>query len=164
MSSASDVLALRPAVLTDLGALEELEFDCFDSDRFSRRRWRYLLTQAHAVTLVLEDLQAVHDDERLQGYAMVLLRTHSRRALLHSLCVHPQVRRHGQAMRLLAACEAQAVAAGADTLWLDVHVDNHAALRLYQRCGYHRYSWEDDVYEDGGAAWRMEKHLAHVTA
>lgn len=151
---------LRIAVPADLEALEELEFDCFDSDRFSRRRWRYLLSnKAHAVTWVLEDKRAAHEDERLLGYAMVLLRTGSRRALLHSLCVHPRARRNGHAVCLLMACERLALDEGANTLWLDVHVENRAALTLYQRHDYERYSWEDDVYEDGGAAWRMEKRL-----
>lgn len=153
------LLPIRHASLTDLEALEELEFDCFDTDRFSRRRWRYLLTHAHAITLVLEDPQAANEDECLMGYAMVLLRVGSRRALLHSLCVHPRLRRRGNAARLLAACEALVHAQGGWVMWLDVHVDNKDALRLYQRNGYERYGWEADVYEDGGAAWRMEKYL-----
>lgn len=159
MSFEVPTLFLRQAVLADLDALEELEFDCFDSDRFSRRRWRYLLGRAHATTLVLEDKQASNDDERLLGYAMVLTRANSRRALLYSLCVHPRVQRQGYAAQLLAACEDWVGKEGITMLWLDVHVDNKVALRLYERHGFNRYSWEDDVYEDGGAAWRMEKHM-----
>lgn len=152
-------VSIRQASLDDLDALEELEFDCFDSDRFSRRRWRYLLMKAHAATWVLEDEQAEDEEDRLVGYAMVLLRARSRRALLHSLCVHPRVRRQGHAVRLLEACEAYVRMQGAQVLWLDVHVENETAIRLYRGCGYERYGWEADVYEDGGAAWRMEKFL-----
>lgn len=162
MSSEVPILSLRQAGLADLDALEELEFDCFNSDRFSRRRWRYLLGRAHAITLVLEDERALYEDERLLGYVMVLLRKNSRRALLHSLCIHPRIQRQGYAVQLLNACERLANQEGICTLWLDVHVDNKTALRLYEHHGFNRYSWEDAVYEDGGAAWRMEKHLSHM--
>lgn len=159
-------LSIRRATISDLDALEELEFDCFDSDRFSRRRWRYLLQQANAVTLVLDTNSNAHTiggDEQLLGYAMLLLRMHSQRALLHSLCVHPRVQRQGLGAKLLTTCESLAKAKGANMLWLDVHAENSTAQRLYQRHGYYRYAWEDNVYEDGGAAWRMEKLLSSTT-
>lgn len=154
-------LLIRQAIPSDLEALEELEFDCFDSDRFSRRRWRYLLQKAHAVTFVLDVKNyAGNSDERLLGYGMLLLRTRSQRALLHSLCVHPCIQQQGYGAKLLVACEKYALSTGANMLWLDVHADNWIAQRLYQHHGYYRYAWEDDVYEDGGAAWRMEKSLS----
>ena len=45
---------LRPATLEDLDALVDLENISFDSDGFSRRVFRYLLTEAHAETLVIK--------------------------------------------------------------------------------------------------------------
>ena len=151
-------MQIRSAAPDDIDALEELEFDCFDSDRFSRRRWRYLLTRARAITLVLEN-SAVAEDERLCGYAMLLLRQGSHRALLHSLCVHPRCQRQLLGTRLLLAIEQRAQREGARAVWLDVHVDNAPALALYRRAGYERTHWEANVYEDGGDAWRMEKLL-----
>lgn len=45
---------LRPATLDDIPTLLEIENACFKGDRLSRRQFRYMLTKAHAVTLVDE--------------------------------------------------------------------------------------------------------------
>lgn len=154
-------LHCRHACLDDLDALEELEFDCFDSDRFTRRRWRYMLTRAHAVTLVLEALPVTSSpSEELQGYGMLLLRTNSDIGHVHSLCIHPDWQRNGEGCRLLKALEAVAIEKQCRRLRLHVHVDNNVAQRLYTRHGYWRYYWHDEFYEDGAAAWVFEKQLS----
>lgn len=150
---------LRPARPNDLDALEELEFDCFDSDRFSRRRWRHLLTRGHAVTLVIDSEHGPSPAEMLWGYVMLLLRRNSDIGHLYSLCVHPDRQRQQWGTRLMAAIEAAASQAGCQRLRLHVHVDNLAAQRLYAQHGYRRYYWHDDFYEDGAAAWLLEKTL-----
>lgn len=151
-------LVIRPVARADLDALEELEFDCFDSDRFSRRRWRYLLTRAHALTLVLEDSNA-DEEETLCGYAMVLLRRGSRKATLHSFCIHPRCQAQGLGAILLNAIEQAAIERGVQEMRLGVHADNSRAQRLYKRAGYERFGYEEESYEDGGAAWYMERTL-----
>ncbi|MEE4377380.1 MAG: ribosomal-protein-alanine acetyltransferase, partial [Candidatus Competibacteraceae bacterium] len=45
------MISLRQATLDDLDALVILENRCFSSDKLSRRRFRYMLTKAHATTL-----------------------------------------------------------------------------------------------------------------
>lgn len=153
-------LLCRHARLDDVDALEELEFDCFDSDRFTRRRWRYMLTRAHALTLVLaSDTPTPLQDDELHGYAMLLLRTNSDIGHVHSLCIHPDRQRQGEGARLLQALEAAAVNEKCARLRLHVHMDNEVAQRLYKRHGYRRYHWHDDFYEDGAAAWVLEKRL-----
>lgn len=151
-------MSIRPAMPADLDALEELEFDCFDSDRFSRQRWRHLLTRANAITLVLEDGNA-DEEEALCGYAMVLLRRGSRKASLHSFCIHPRCQAQGLGRILLKTIEQAAVERGVQEMRLGVHADNDRAQRLYRRAGYERFGYEEDAYEDGGAAWYMERRL-----
>lgn len=151
-------LSIRPAMPADLDALEELEFDCFDSDRFSRRRWRHLLTRAHAITLVLEDSNA-DEEEALCGYAMALLRRGSRKATLHSFCIHPRCQARGLGSMLLGAIEQAVAKRGVQEMTLGVHADNNRAQRLYRRAGYERFGYAEEAYEDGGAAWYMERTL-----
>ncbi|HNI64115.1 MAG TPA: ribosomal-protein-alanine acetyltransferase, partial [Pseudomonadales bacterium] len=57
---------IRPARLSDLTALLAIENRCFQTDRLSRRNFRYLLTQAKAATLLLAA------DGAVQGYVMLL--------------------------------------------------------------------------------------------
>ncbi|MEC9483510.1 MAG: GNAT family N-acetyltransferase, partial [Halomonas sp.] len=60
---------LRPATPNDLAALCQLELDCFEGDRFSRRQLAHLLTRANAVTWL-----AVAEDGALHGYGTLLFR------------------------------------------------------------------------------------------
>ncbi|MGJ8523284.1 Mycothiol acetyltransferase [Carnimonas sp. R-84981] len=155
-------MMIRPARISDIDELEELEFDCFDDDvAFSRRQWRHLLTRANALTLVIEsaDRQAP-SGQYLWGYAMLLLRRNSSKARLYSLCVEPRVQRQGLARRLLGNAENAAIARGCSSAMLEVRADNRAALALYRRLGWLPQGWIDNYYSDGCAAWRMIKPLS----
>ena len=57
---------IRPASLSDVNALDAIERHCFESDRITRRQWRYMLSKAHADVLVDEDAAG------LLGYVLVL--------------------------------------------------------------------------------------------
>ena len=145
---------LRPAHPSDLDALCQLELDCFDGDRFSRRQLAHLLKGANAVTLL-----AVADDGRLLGYGTLLLRRNSRQARLYSFCVRPTARGAGLGRRLLEALEAEVHRRELAAITLEVRADNRVALGLYRRAGYQLVRWIDDYYVDGCAAWQMHKRL-----
>ncbi|MBD3897649.1 GNAT family N-acetyltransferase [Halomonas sp. ML-15] len=145
---------LRPAHPSDLDALCQLELDCFDGDRFSRRQLAHLLKGANAVNLI-----AVADDGTLLGYGTLLLRRNSRQARLYSFCVRPLARGDGLGRRLLEALEAEARHRDLAAITLEVRADNRVALGLYRRAGYQLVRWLDDYYIDGCAAWQMQKRL-----
>lgn len=75
-------------------------------------------------------------------------------AELLTLAVHPASRRQGLGARLLAAFEAQAVAAGAEEALLEVATTNAAARGLYVRAGYAEVGLRRGYYRPatGGAA------------
>ncbi|PAU76529.1 GNAT family N-acetyltransferase [Halomonas salipaludis] len=145
---------LRSAHPSDLDALCQLEHDCFDGDRFSRRQLAHLLKGANAVTLL-----AVADAGTLLGYGTLLLRRNSRQARLYSFCVRPEARGGGLGRRLLDALEAEARYRELAAITLEVRADNRVALGLYRRAGFQLVRWLDDYYVDGCAAWQMQKRL-----
>ena len=145
---------IRPATLQDLDALVALENRCFDSDRLSRRQFRYMLTRANAVTLV-----AVDAADGVQGYVLVLFHAGTSLARLYSIALDPQARGQGLATTLLQAAEAAAAERGCVDMRLEVRPDNAAAIALYERHGYRRFGTFDDYYEDHMEALRYEKRL-----
>ena len=79
---------IREAQVKDIDTLVEIENLSFETDRFSRRSFRYLLTKANALSFVEES------DEVVRGYATLLFHAGISLARLYSIAVHPQY--HGQ--------------------------------------------------------------------
>lgn len=145
---------IRPALLTDIPSLSEIEVRCFESDRLSRRQFRYMLTRAHAATLVFEQ------PGRILGYVLVLFSRATSMGRLYSIAVDPDARGTGIARALVAAAEGAARERERAYLRLEVRQDNEASLGLFQSLGYRRFGELSDYYEDHMDAWRLEKTLA----
>ena len=77
---------------------------------------------------------AVEAEESLVG--LVLARTAAGEAEILTLAVAPSARRGGIGLALTEAACGACAAAGAQALWLEVAVDNAAALALYGRAGF----------------------------
>ncbi|HET8551295.1 MAG TPA: GNAT family N-acetyltransferase/peptidase C39 family protein [Gammaproteobacteria bacterium] len=148
---------IRPATLDDLEPLVRLEEHCFDSDRLSRRNFRYLIGRGNAALLV--DVQG----DVLRGYALVLFRTGTSLARLYSIAVAPEHRGGGIAQALLERAEDVSRERDCIAMRLEIRVDNAAAERLYRKMGYRPFGTYPDYYEDHADALRMEKSLiAHL--
>jgi ribosomal-protein-alanine acetyltransferase len=144
---------IRKAVLADLDQLVALEQRAFQTDQFSRRTFRYLLTRANAISLVYEL------DDRVVGYCVLLFHTGTSLARVYSLAVDPDYQGRGIARELMEAVEAHAIEHSCVALRLEVRVDGAAAINLYERLGYKKIGKVEDYYEDGQAAYRYEKRL-----
>lgn len=144
---------VRHALPHDVPALLQLEAS-FPSDRLSRRSFRHLIANAHAVVLVFE-MQG-----KIVGDAVVLFRRNTRYARLYSLVVDPQHQQHGIARTLVRAAEDTAVKKGCVRIGLELRTDNHAALHLYKNRGYVPARRKEAYYEDGSAALCMRKDIA----
>ncbi len=145
---------IRPAILSDLGALLRLENACFDSDRISRRQFRYLLTRGHASTLVAER------DGDLLGYVLVLFSRATSVARLYSIAVTTQARGQGLGQTLVKAAEDAAWEQERAYLRLEIRRDNLASQTLFEQAGYRRFGVLSDYYEDHMEALRYEKTLS----
>ena len=143
---------LRPARLDDLPALLELE-QHFPGDRLSRRSLRRLILGTQADVLVYEH------DSAVVANCVMLYRSNSARARLYSLIVHPKHQGCGIAATLLHAAEQAALRRGCAVLSLEVRTDNSAALRLYQKAGFHLAQQIPRYYQDHSAALRFAKPL-----
>jgi putative acetyltransferase len=65
-----------------------------------------------------------------------LMRRSAGQGELKRMFVDPAARGHGSGRALLDAIEAAARAGGIGPLQLETGIHNHAAIRLYRRCGY----------------------------
>lgn len=84
----------------------------------------------------------------------ILLRTVADEAEILTLAVRPAARRSGLGRALVAAGAAEALRAGARSLYLEVAQDNTAALALYHRAGFAEAGRRPGYYRrvDGPAA------------
>ena len=146
---------IRQATGQDIPELLRIENESFDSDRFTERNFRHLLSRAHATTFVDEG-----EDGRLRGYATVLYNRGTSLARLYSMAVSRESRSLGIGRALLQAVENAAREHEAAYIRLEVRVDNDRARALYERAGYRRFAISHEYYEDGVDAERMEKLLA----
>lgn len=142
--------AIRPASLSDIAAILEIEDQAFATDRLSPRSLKRLVGAPGAAFLVAES------EGELGGYALVLFRRGARIARLYSLATAQAARGRGLASALLNAVEAEAGRRGANALRLEVRCDNAAVRALYRNRGYCEIGERADYYQDGEGAVRME--------
>ncbi|ALG66681.1 GNAT family N-acetyltransferase/peptidase C39 family protein [Beggiatoa leptomitoformis] len=145
---------IRPAHLDDIDALLVIENECFNTDRLSRRNFRYLLSKAHAHTIVEEE-QGV-----IRGYTMLLLSRGTSMARLYSLAIRPAYQQRGIAKTLFATAEEIALAHDCVSLRLETRGDNIIMQGLVKKNGYKYFDEVSDYYEDHMRALRFEKFLA----
>lgn len=144
---------IRKAILSDLDALVALENRSFETDRLSRRSFRYLLTKANAITLVAKDKGG------LVGYVTVLFNAGTSLARLYSIAVDETVNGRGTGRALVMAAEQAAIEGECVVMRLEVRRDNAASLALFRRLGYREFGSYRDYYEDHMEALRFEKEL-----
>ena len=147
--------AIREATLDDVDQLVRLENASFDTDRLTRRQFRYMLTRGHAYTLV-----AAGERAGLAGYVMALFSRGTSVARLYSIAVAREARGGGVAQALVVAVEAAVWRADRAYMRLEIRRDNLASQALFEGLGYRRFGVLCDYYEDHMEALRYEKTLA----
>jgi ribosomal protein S18 acetylase RimI-like enzyme len=146
---------IREATLDDVDALNKLENACFDTDRISRRSFRWMIEKGHSLLLV------ALVDQQLVGYVLLLYSKGTSLGRVYSLAVDARYRKAGIAARLMQEAETQALDDGRSFLRLEVRPDNHGAISLYEKLDYQPFDIVTDFYEDHADALRMMKVLHH---
>jgi ribosomal protein S18 acetylase RimI-like enzyme len=144
---------IRAAVHADIDQLLALERRAFVTDHMSRRSLLRFATNPQAALLVADR------DGSIDGYALVLFREGSDVARLYSIAVAPESAGRGLGTNLLTAAEEAAIARQRSILRLEVHENNAAAIRRYEKSGYRHFGHHRHYYEDRGHALRFEKRL-----
>jgi ribosomal protein S18 acetylase RimI-like enzyme len=145
---------VRVATLEDLEPLAAMEERCFETDRISRRQFRYMLTRANAATFVCTRRGA------LLGYVLILFSHGTSMARLYSIAVAQEARRLGVGRILVETAEHAARENDRAYLRLEVRKDNPASIALFHSLGYKQFGEYADYYEDHADALRLEKSLA----
>jgi len=144
---------IRAATLSDLTALVGIEERCFETDRLSRRQWRYMLTRAHAAVLVEEQ------GGQVLGYVLLLFSRATSVARIYSIAVDQAARGRQLGQRLVEAAERETRERGRAYVRLEIRRDNIRSQRLFEGMGYRRFGVLDDYYEDHMEGIRFEKSL-----
>lgn len=84
---------------------------------------------------------------------MILCRALAGEAEVLTLAVDPGARRQGVARALVAAAAVAARSAGAGAMFLEVAVDNHPAIALYEAQGFGRAGRRPSYYDRGGGIY-----------
>lgn len=141
------------AHINDIPGILEIEELCFDSDRFSKRQFRYLLTKANSAFWV------VKSGNRTAAYIILLRHSGSQVLRIYSIAVHPDFRGRGIAGLLLEKAKSDAIENGSKYIGLEVRKDNTTAIKMYENAGFIMHGIKHNYYTDGSDAIKMVKTL-----
>jgi ribosomal-protein-alanine acetyltransferase len=147
-------IIITPADSENIEDLLAIENRCFESDRISRRSFRYLITRGHARTLVAKS------GGRILGYVIVLFSRGTTMARVYSLAVDPDARGQGIGRMLVEAAENAAKSNACSEIRLEVRKDNATAIALYQTLKFKPFGVLSEYYEDHQDALRFHKSIA----
>lgn len=147
--------SVRPARLTDLELIWDLEQRIFPrSERFSKRRLRYLLGCRNAEFVLC--LQS----SRCAGYGIALfnrLRNREKKGRIYSIGLLAEYRNHGGGAVLLRALEDCLWRGGASFITLETKKSRKGAVRFFRRHGYTELGTLPHYYGSRHGV-RMKKH------
>ncbi len=155
-------------VVEDAPALAALYAKCFEKP-WSETDFQGLIAtgamgwKASFLPLALGEVG--EQSEAAEGiFAFILLRPAADEAEILTLATHPDSRRKGLAENLLTTAEPLLALENVAGIFLEVRVDNFAAQKLYEKCGFRIVATRKNYYhlQDGSTldAVVMKKELA----
>lgn len=139
---------IRPAKLNDIGAAHQLDQISFGVDAWS------MLDYAGVFSFPGVKKYTAIFNGKFAGFAAVEYDPLRKAVCLMTLAVAPQYRQKGIGFALLKHCED---AFPRKHFYLNVDIENQAAIRLYEKAGYQRTGIEPAYYMNGHDALIMEK-------
>jgi ribosomal-protein-alanine N-acetyltransferase len=134
-------VTLRPAVEADLPALAAVHQRAFHPG-WNEDELADVGSGPGVFCLLVEDHGAVT--------GMILCRTVADEAEILTIAVDPALRRGGVGRALVAAAVGAARLQGVLDMFLEVAIDNHAALQLYDQAGFVQAGLRRGYYDRGG--------------
>lgn len=143
---------VRPANISDLSGICEVEQTSFAYDAYPSFLLEKLISNSQSVSLV-----AIDQSGKIIGYS--ISNNEDTRSHLISLAVLPNYRRIGIATRMLKELTIILRNRGINEVRLEVRTDNNPAIQLYRRSDFADERIIREYYSDGSAALSMRKTL-----
>ncbi|MDR2039512.1 MAG: ribosomal protein S18-alanine N-acetyltransferase [Bacteroidales bacterium] len=142
-------ITIDTATLADIDQILEIEKLSFDSDRFSKQQFSYLISKAKGRFYVLRY------EGKIMAYISLTFNQRTCLFRIYSIAVHPEGRGKNLAQQLIAKATEYAREKGAKAMTLEVKTTNLAAIRLYEKNGFTKTSVKHRYYTDGEDAYSM---------
>lgn len=148
-------VTIRPAGTKDLSEMQRLEQMCFDAEAFSKFQLRYLLGTRTAISLAAEV------DGYFAGFVIGIINrnrfgTYGR---IYTLDVDEGYRDRGIGKLLTRTLLERLKQKGCERCFLEVRVDNHSAIALYEHLGFEKKNLIFNYYAPGVHAIKMKLDL-----
>lgn len=146
--------ALRPICLAELDEVWQLDLRCFvDGEAYERETFNYLLTSPNAIARQIRT-----DKDEMAAFIVALIEIDGV-GHITAIGVDPGYRRQGLARLLLLNIEETFRNRGISTIRLEVRVENHAAITLYEELGYVLVQRLNHYYSSGADGYMMVKSI-----
>lgn len=147
-------MTIRPAVASDLGAIQALDAEVFGPDAWSALAWQgewdRVPEMRHLVVAV--------DGDQVVGFAV--LSAVADVADLHRVAVASDRRHRGIGAALVESVTTEAQRRGCERMLLEVEATNGSAIALYERLGFVEIARRDAYYGPGRNALVLQRRLA----
>ena len=141
----------RKATLLDLPILVSLDREYFPDTAWPAEQFRAEISGKTRNFLIAES------EGEIIAYASAFLPSAGGVVDLMTIAVHPDFRRQGIAHHLIAELENWAAELGADSMMLEVDIENQNAIALYTKLGYEKLNIRKNYYGYGKDAQIMKK-------
>jgi len=148
-------LKIENAKPNDLDILHRIERECFQLEAFTKEHLVYLLEHPNTVSLVAKK------DHEIVGFIVGMVENYDgvRVGHVYTIDVAPKHRRAGVGLKLLDELERIFLERDVKTSYLEVRIDNKAALELYRKKDYTELEPLENFYAKGRHGLRLKKEL-----
>lgn len=146
---------IEVATPRNIDEMLKIERECFTAEAYTRRQILGLLQSRNALALMVEV------NGEASGFIIALVETDEEHKMGHIVTIDVMVkyRRKGLASALLRKMEKMLFEKGVEAIYLEVRVDNQAALKLYETQGYVKAELLEHYYPSGTHGLRLVKRL-----
>jgi [ribosomal protein S18]-alanine N-acetyltransferase len=147
-------VTIRPAVESDLGAIQTLDAEIFGPDAWGALAWQGEWDRAPDTRHLVVAVEA----DRVVGFAV--LSAVADVADLHRVAVTSDRRRRGIGADLVETVATEARRRGCERMLLEVEATNASAIALYVRLGFVEIARREAYYGPDRDALVMQRRLA----
>ncbi|MFA4995334.1 MAG: ribosomal protein S18-alanine N-acetyltransferase [Bdellovibrionales bacterium] len=136
-------LKIRKAIMNDAPAMTALHAECFGIAKWSMGQI--------ADSLVLKTTLSpiAYEGKTIRGF--LFCQVVRDEAEILTFCVDPATRRQGTGMLLLSGTIEAARRKKVKRMFIEVSVDNVAAVAMYEKAGFHKIGRRSGYYKQGGS-------------